>query len=56
VIFDVTQDLLNGANHGWLITRDQDVGSQITFLSKESGNPDLAPKLLLEYVLKTSYS
>ncbi|MFA5506529.1 MAG: hypothetical protein WC423_13925 [Vulcanimicrobiota bacterium] len=45
VIFDVTQDLLNGANHGWLITRDQDVGSQVTFLSKESGDPELAPRL-----------
>ncbi|MFA5507229.1 MAG: hypothetical protein WC423_17505 [Vulcanimicrobiota bacterium] len=49
VIFDVTQDLLAGANHGWLITRDQDVGSQVTFLSKESGNPELAPRLILEY-------
>ncbi|MFA5508891.1 MAG: hypothetical protein WC423_25935 [Vulcanimicrobiota bacterium] len=49
VTFDVTQDLLAGANHGWLITRDQDVGSQVTFLSKESGAPELAPRLILEY-------
>lgn len=49
VVFDVTQDLLQGAEHGWLITRDQDVGSQVTFLSKEGGSSDLAPKLVLEY-------
>ncbi|MFA5505738.1 MAG: hypothetical protein WC423_09960 [Vulcanimicrobiota bacterium] len=54
VIFDVTQDLLNGANYGWLITRDQDAGSQVTFLSKESGDPELAPKLVLEYGASTA--
>lgn len=54
VRFDVTQDLLNGADHGWLILRDQEgVGSKVRFVSREgaaaAGNPELAPRLLLEY-------
>jgi len=46
--FDVTSDVLNGAD-SWLILRDQENrGSQISFFSKESG-PDLAPKLILDF-------
>ncbi len=48
VFFDVTEDLLLGAPHGWLITRDQDVGSQVSFHSREAGG-ELGPQLLLEY-------
>ena len=54
VTFDVTADVLNGAEHGWLILKDQEnVGSKVSFYSREgaaaAGNPDLAPRLLLEY-------
>ena len=54
VTFDVTADVLNGAEHGWLILKDQEnVGSKVSFYSREgaaaAGNPDLAPRLLLEF-------
>jgi len=54
VAFDVTADVLNGAEHGWLILKDQEnVGSKVSFYSREgaaaAGNPDLAPRLLLEF-------
>jgi hypothetical protein len=54
VAFDVTADVLNGAKHGWLILKDQEnVGSKVSFYSKEgaaaAGNPDLGPRLLLEF-------
>ena len=53
VRFDVTQDLLAGAAKGWLVTRDDDVGSQVTFFSREGalavGSSDLGPRLILEY-------
>ena len=54
VAFDVTTDVLNGAEHGWLILKDQEnVGSKISFYSREgaaaAGNPDLAPRLILEF-------
>ncbi len=48
VAFEVTEDLLLGAPHGWLISRDQDVGSQVAFHSREAGAA-LAPRLVLEY-------
>ena len=54
VAFDVTADVLNGAEHGWLILKDQEnVGSMVSYYSREgaaaAGNPDLAPRLLLEF-------
>ena len=54
VAFDVTTDVLNGAEHGWLILKDQEnVGSKVSFYSREgaaaAGNPDLAPRLNLEF-------
>jgi hypothetical protein len=46
--FDVTADVLNGAD-SWLILKDQENrGSQISFFSKESGE-DVAPKLILDF-------
>ncbi len=48
IAFEVTEDLLLGAPHGWLVSRDQDVGSQVAFHSREAGAA-LAPRLLLEY-------
>ena len=54
VAFDVTADVLSGAEHGWLILKDQEnAGSKVSFYSREgaaaAGNPDLAPRLLLEF-------
>lgn len=54
VAFDVTTDVLNGAENGWLVLKDQEnVGSKVSFYSKEgaaaAGNPDLAPRLILEF-------
>ena len=54
VAFDVTADVLNGAENGWLILKDQEnVGSKVSFYSREgaaaAGNPDLAPRLILEF-------
>lgn len=54
VSFDVTWDVLNGADHGWLVVRDNEkVGSKVRFYSREgagsAGNPDLAPRLHLEF-------
>ncbi|MCA9780920.1 MAG: hypothetical protein KC800_29580, partial [Candidatus Eremiobacteraeota bacterium] len=54
VTFDVTADVLNGAENGWLILKDQEnVGSKVSFYSREgaaaAGNPDLAPRLILEF-------
>jgi hypothetical protein len=46
--FDVTADVLNGAD-SWLILKDQENrGSQLSFFSKESGE-DLSPKLVLDF-------
>jgi hypothetical protein len=52
--FDVTQDVLNGADHGWLLRKDHESkGSQVSFYSREgaaaAGDPQLGPRLLLEY-------
>lgn len=50
--FDVTQDVLNGALHGWLVQKvNPNHPGNITFYSKEgaSGAPALAPKLILEF-------
>ena len=52
--FDVTQDVINGAPNGWLLQKDKEnKGSKVSFYSKEgaatAGNPDLAPRLILEY-------
>ncbi len=50
--FNVTQDVLNGATHGWLVQKvNQNHPGNITFYSKEgaSGAPALAPKLILEF-------
>lgn len=52
--FDVTQDVLNGAEHGWLLSKDQEnKGSKVSFYSKEgaaaAGDTELAPKLILQY-------
>lgn len=43
--FDVTTDMLNGANNGWLLSKDKEnKGSKVSFYSKEgaaaAGNPD----------------
>lgn len=54
VHFDVTADVRNGNTRGWLVVRqDERVGSAARFFSREgaaaAGNPDLAPRLVLEY-------
>lgn len=54
IAFDVTTDVLNGAENGWLVLKDQEnVGSKVSFYSREgaaaAGNPDLAPRLILEF-------
>ncbi|MGE0490655.1 MAG: hypothetical protein AB7S38_15730 [Vulcanimicrobiota bacterium] len=47
VEFDVTQDVLNGAAHGWLVRKqDESRFGNIRFSSKEGDSP---PRLLLEY-------
>lgn len=52
--FDVTNDILNGAD-SWLVRKTQENrGSKVSFYSKENGNPDLAPKLLLDYGTQTA--
>ncbi|MCI0440563.1 MAG: hypothetical protein L0177_15730 [Chloroflexi bacterium] len=54
VSWDVTQDVLEGASFGWLIRNAGEWQfSEAAFYSKEGaealGNPDLAPRLILEY-------
>jgi hypothetical protein len=52
VSFDVTQDVLAGANNGWLIQKTHENHSgNIKFYSKEGavGDLSLAPKLILEF-------
>ncbi len=54
VSWDVTQDVLEGASFGWLIKNaGERQFSEAAFYSKEGaetlGNPDLAPRLILEY-------
>jgi hypothetical protein len=47
--FDVTQDILNGAEHGWLLRKDaENRGSKVSFYSRE-GSATLGPRLILEY-------
>ena len=51
---DVTQDVLDGANLGWLVKHEYDKSEgKIWFYSSEGaanvGNPNLAPRLILEY-------
>ena len=57
--FDVTQDVKNGALHGWLLRKDaENKGSKVSFYSKEgalaAGNTNMAPRLLLEYTGTTA--
>lgn len=52
--FDVTDDVVNGAPHGWLVRKQhENLASRISFYSKEGattkGDPNLAPRLILEY-------
>ena len=52
--FDVTQDVLNGASHGWLVRKQhENLASRISFYSREgasaAGDPELAPRLILEF-------
>ena len=50
VEFDVTQDVLNGYYEGWLLKQKGHFQTgNFSFTSKEGGNSDLAPKLLLEF-------
>lgn len=53
ITFDVTDDVLAGAENGWLVTRDADVGSQVAFYSREgaaaASDNMLAPYLILEF-------
>ena len=54
--FDVTNDVLNGAD-SWLIRKTlENRGSKVTFFSKENGDLELAPKLLLDYGGQVSQS
>ncbi len=50
--FDVTQDVLAGANYGWLVKKpNENQNGNIKFYSREgaAGDPSLAPKLILEF-------
>ena len=52
--FNVTADVRGGAVQGWLLRKDaENKGSKVTFYSKEgaaaAGNPDRAPRLILEF-------
>jgi hypothetical protein len=52
--FDVTQDVLDGAEFGWLIKKDNESQSgKVTYYTREGalaeGNPLLQPTLVLEY-------
>jgi len=54
VIFDVTSDVRQGADFGWLLAKDQEgQPGKVYYFSKEgaelAGNPGLAPQLVLEY-------
>ena len=50
VEFDVTQDVLNGYYEGWLLKQKGHFQTgNFSFTSKEGGNSELAPKLLLEF-------
>lgn len=52
ISFDVTQDVLNGAEHGWIVVKsNENNNGSIQFYSREgaSGDASLAPKLILEY-------
>lgn len=58
--FDVTQDVRNGASNGWLILKDvENRGSKVSFYSREgavvAGDPNLAPRLILEYEGQSAY-
>ena len=40
--FDVTQDVLNGVTHGWLLRKDaESKGSKVSFYSREGGGANL---------------
>jgi hypothetical protein len=52
--WDVTADVLAGAEHGWLIRKEKERRwGDVAFLSREGaagmGVPELAPRLVLEY-------
>lgn len=52
--WDVTQDVMQGAQFGWLIKKAKERSSgSVSFYSKEgaaaAGNPGLAPRLVLEF-------
>ena len=54
VSFDVTADVLSGAQFGWLIKKTLEGQSgKVEIYSKEAaaaaGNPMLGPRLILEY-------
>jgi hypothetical protein len=55
--FDVTQDVLNGVTHGWLLRKDaENKGSKVSFYSREGGGANLGPRLILEYGGPTAMS
>jgi hypothetical protein len=59
--FDVTDDVLDGAQNGWLIRKNhENRASRISFYSKEGaaakGDSELAPRLILEYGGQTAMS
>jgi hypothetical protein len=48
--FDVTDDVLNGVPHGWLLRKDaENKGSKVSFYSREGGGANLGPRLIIEY-------
>jgi hypothetical protein len=55
--FDVTDDVLNGVAHGWLLRKDaENKGSKVSFYSREGGGANLGPRLILEYGGPTAMS
>jgi hypothetical protein len=55
--FDVTNDVLNGVTHGWLLRKDaENKGSKVSFYSREGGGANLGPRLILEYGGQTAMS
>jgi hypothetical protein len=53
--FDVTTDVRNGVINGWLLRKDaEDLGSKVSFYSREGGGSDLGPRLILQYGQSTA--
>lgn len=61
VKWDVTMDVRNGVT-AWLLKKDpEDASGEVWFFSKEGaaaaevGNPDLAPRLILEIAIEDEF-